>query len=109
MDLPISRWDEQNYEVTFEAFTSPSKRDILFNNIVPGAVSEITKILGVPLNMDTTYASGNSLIIDPLTGSGLEDLRERRTVAIKSASDSIITPNKIAMKFQCVRLDTMDL
>jgi len=103
---PITRWTEGNFDLTIEFFAGSSNRNIIFDNIIPGAQTELFNILGTPYYKDTTYSSGNTLILEPNYGYGLSGLRERRVVAVKSISDKFLTPNYFSCKVECVRLDT---
>jgi len=106
IDVPCSRWDEDNYTMKFEFFCEgSSQRNTIFDNCVPGAVRELYNILGTPKYIDTTYESRNTFVINPLDGYGLSSLREGRTVAIKSISDSIFGMNHFCVTLDCVRLD----
>jgi hypothetical protein len=105
IDCWCTRWDESNYDVTIETFLPSGERNTLFNNVVPGAVRELYNILRKPYFIDTTYESGNSLILEPLSGYGLSGVRERRTVAVKSISDTFINWENLGTKLECKRLD----
>jgi len=100
-----SRWDEDNYNVIMETFVDACDRNFLFRNVTPGAYRELYKILGKPTFIDTTYSSGNTLILEPIYGYGLSSLREKRTVAVRNISDTFVTPNKFGIKVEGIRLD----
>jgi len=106
IDCWCKRWDEDNYNIVIETFLSSSGRNTLFSNITPGAVRELYNILGTPYNIDTTYESSNSLILEPLHGYGLSSVRQRRIVAVKNASDTFINPDYFNIKLELLRLDT---
>jgi len=40
IDVPISRWDEDNWGVTLEFFCNATNRNILFSHLVPEKVTE---------------------------------------------------------------------
>jgi hypothetical protein len=99
------RWGEENYSVTIETFLGSGARNFLFQNVVPGACKEMYNILGVPVYWDTTYNSGNTVILEPQSGYGLSGVRQRRMIAVKNCSDYFITENVLGVKIEGVRLD----
>jgi hypothetical protein len=106
IDVPISRWDTDNDSLIIESFLSSSNRDTLFAHITPGAYRELYNILGTPKMIDTTYDSGNTLILEPQDGYGISGLREKRTVAVKNIMDwHIPHTNRFGLKLECIRLD----
>jgi len=105
IDVPIKRWDEGNWDVTVEMFLESSNRDTLFTYVTPGAVRELYNILGTPNYIDTTYNSGNTLILEPIYGYGLSGLREKRTIGVKNISDTFINKNHFNVKIEGFRLD----
>jgi len=100
-----SRWDESNYTITIEAIMDACDRNYLYNNVVPGAVREQYKILGQPTFIDTTYSSGNTLTIEPISGYGISSLRQTRRIGVKSISDSFLNKDIFDVKIEGVRLD----
>ena len=106
IDCWATRFDEGNWDVTFETFMGSGARNFLFDNVIPQAISEMYNILGTPHYVDTTFSSGNTIILEPQDDYGLSGLREKRTVAIKSISDRFISPNYFSIKVETVRLDT---
>ena len=100
-----SRWDEGNWDVTIETFLGSSNRNNIFANVTPGAVRELYNILGTPNYIDTTYSSGNTLILEPQHGYGLSSLREKRTIGVKNISDTFLNPNYFGCKIEGMRLD----
>jgi len=102
-----TRWDEDNWSVVVETFLTDVHRDLLFANVVPGAVAELYNILGRPKYIDTTYNSGNTLIIVPYLSS-ISGLRKTRRIAVKSISDTFINPSTYRVKIEGLRLDTED-
>jgi len=105
VDVPIKRWDESNWDVVIEMFLGSSNRNSIFANVTPGAVRELYNILGTPKFIDTTYNSGNTIILEPLHGYGLSSLREKRTCAVKNISDTFINWNNFNVKIEMKRLD----
>ena len=99
------RWDESNFGITIETFLSATCRDLLFSNVVPGAVRELYNILGRPQYIDTTYNSGNTLKIIP--SGHLANLHDVRIIAVKSISDRPVKgPSKyLNIKIEGKRLD----
>lgn len=105
IDVPITRWDEGNWDLTIEIFLDSGNRNTLFTHLVPGAVGELYNILGTPYYKDITYTSSNTLIIHPLTGYGLSSLREGRMIAVKNISDTFINPEYFGIKIEGFRTD----
>ncbi len=100
-----TRWDESGYSVTTEFIIESGARNTIYENIVPGATRELYNILGKPKYIDTTYDSGNTLRICPISGYGLSSLREERIIAVKSYSDSFLTSRWFTAKIEGYRLD----
>lgn len=65
LDCWCSRWDVSNYSFTIETWLTASQAQTLRNNIKPGAVGELYKILGRPLYYDKTWAAENTLRFYP--------------------------------------------
>jgi len=105
IDVPISRWDEDNWGVTLEFFCNATNRNTLFSHLVPGQVTEQENILGKPTYIDTTYNSGNTLRINPLDDIGLDNLRNNRVIGVKSISDTFITPDLFSIKIEGKRVN----
>lgn len=104
VDVPISRWDEGNWNVVIEFFLGSGNRNTLFKHAIPGAVAEMYTILGEPTYYDTTFSSSNTWIIEPISGYGLSSLRQTRTIAIKSLSDSFLNHELFTCKVEGYRL-----
>ena len=100
-----TRWDEDNWGMTFETHMGSGARDFLFRNVVPGACTELYTILGTPHFIDSTYDSGNTLIVSPIYGYGLSSLRKERMIAVKSISDSFINKDYFNIKVEGKRID----
>lgn len=105
IDCWCTRWDENNWGLVAETFLGSSNRDNLFANVTPGAVRELYNILGTPKYIDTTYTSGNTIILEPQHGYGLSSLREKRMIGVKNISDRFITRDKLGVKIEGIRLD----
>jgi len=105
IDCWCTRWDESNWDVIVETFLSSGARNMLFKNVAPGAIRELYNILGRPKYIDTTYSSGNTLILSPLSNYPLSSLVKERKIAVKNISDTFLTPNKFSIKIEGKRLD----
>ena len=106
VDVPIHRWDCDNWGGVIEFSCTSSQRDDIFHNIIPGAVTEQYNILGTPHFVDISYESGNTLILEPLGGYGLSsNLRNRRIVGVKNANDSFLVRDRFFCKLEWLRLD----
>jgi len=99
-----SKWDEDDWSIRLEFIANKPTRDIIIGNITPGAVSELYNILGEPKFIDTTYSSGNTLIIAPVSGTGLAQLREKTKVAVKGYTETMLTPDTFLVKMDLVKL-----
>ena len=104
IDCWATRFDEGNWDVTFETFMGSGARNFLFDNVVPGAVTELYTILGEPHFIDSTYSSSNSLRISPLGNTGLSGLRQERIIGVKNISDRFLVPDKFSLKIEGVIL-----
>lgn len=82
-----SRWTENGWNLTIEFPADTSQRNNIFRYTVPGACKELYNILGVPHYIDTTWTSGNTLIISPLEFTGLSGLCSKKKIAVKSIID----------------------
>ena len=94
IDAPISRWDCDNESIIVETFLSSSNRDTLFAHVTPQAVRELYDILGEKKFIDTTYSSGNSLVVEPQGEYGISSLREKTDIAVKNITDWFIPHTK---------------
>lgn len=100
-----SRWDEGNWDLTIETFIDACDRNYLFDQVTPGAVRELYNILGTPKFIDTTFTSSNSLVFEPISGWGISSLRQRRTIGVKSISDTFLNWETYGIKIEGIRLD----
>lgn len=64
-DSWCTRWDVNNYSIIIETWLTPTEADALRDNIKPGAVGELYKVLGRPLYYDQTWQSENTLRFYP--------------------------------------------
>lgn len=106
IDCWCTRWDEGDYDVILETFMTSSGRNALFAHVRPGAYIDLME--GNPLGMhyfrDTTYSkSANTLIIEPMSGYNLSGIRQSRTIAVKSISDTFLTWDKFQIKVEGIR------
>jgi hypothetical protein len=101
IDTPIKRWDEDNDNITIETFLGSGARNLLFQNITPGAIRELSTKLGWVINLDGTYRnSGNTLILEPSSDYGLSGVRSRKVVLVKNASDTFINEDTYNVKLE---------
>lgn len=69
IDCRCSRWDVQDYSVTVETWLYKDNVDTLMENIRPGAVRELYKILGKPHFVDSSWQGYNTLRLYPTPSS----------------------------------------
>jgi len=65
IDCWCSRWDTSEYSLTLETWLKRSDVQTLQNNVKPGAVGELYKILDRPTYYDKTWSGDNTLMIVP--------------------------------------------
>jgi hypothetical protein len=99
-----NNWEDTKWEVTIELTMSWSDRNILFDNTKPGFVSQRDLGLGQREYVDTTYASGNTLIIDPVSGYGLDNMYDEITIAVRNIEDEPINKDYIVIKIMGAKL-----
>jgi hypothetical protein len=87
-----SRWDVNDYSVVIETWLKKRAYNDLNDNIRPGAVKELYKILGKPKYVDTSWQGKNTLRLYPVPGSTSKLNKMRREVLIYPKS---ITSNPI--------------
>jgi len=107
IDLPITRWDEGNYDCVIETFLDSGNRNTLFAHVTPGAVSDLMEgsPLGLHYFIDTTFSkSANTLIFEPMSDYALSSIRETRMVAVKNISDTFLTNKLFTIKMEAIRL-----
>ena len=100
-------WVVSNYATTISTVLNTSDKDTLLSSVTPGAVREQYNILGKPVYIDTTYSSGNTLLITPVAGTNLASLRDSMKIAVKSISITPIkgTSEKFDIKIEGRRID----
>ena len=101
IDCWANRWDYNDYDIIVETFMSSGARDFLFSNIIPGSIREYRNILGKTIQLDGTFESGNTLILEPISGYGLSSLRSRKKVYVHHAKDWFVSPNKFGIRLDC--------
>jgi len=101
---PCAEFDETNYEVILDIELKRADRDQLLSKITPGAISELYNILGEPRFIDTTYSSGNTLWIYPLSGTGLYSLRGPLKVGVRRYTENMVRWDLFKIRLECVRL-----
>jgi len=69
IDCRCSRWDVQDYSVIVETWLYKEDVDTLMENIRPGAVRELYKILGKPHFVDSSWQGYNTLRLYPTPSS----------------------------------------
>lgn len=106
IEVWCSDWQDTHWEVSLELTgMRPSERNDIVDNITPGATSNQFTILGEKHFIDSTYASGNTLILDPVDGTGLGTMHSTTTIAVKSWSDEFINHKVLNAKLTGVILD----
>jgi len=98
IDCPCARWDEDNFSIVIETYLNKNQRDLLRNNIRPGAVAELYRILGKPVYYDTSFGY-NTITISPISGTQLANMRSGVTVYVKNYSEKILDSNDFHVKF----------
>lgn len=93
-----NNWTDTKWGVTIELTTTWDNRDTLFDNTLPGFVSERDLGLGQKQYVDTTYSSGNSLILSPVSGNGIYDMYDETTIVVRNIEDSPINDTDIIVR-----------
>lgn len=91
-------WKDSKWEVTIELTTTWDNRNDLFDNTIPGFVSERDMGLGNRTFVDTTYSSGNSLILSPVSGCGLYDMYDEVSIVVRSIEDNPLNSTNVVVK-----------
>jgi hypothetical protein len=60
-----TRWDTNDYSITYSTFVNKEDLKTILNNTVPGAVGELYKVLGEPTYYDQTWQGNNTIRIVP--------------------------------------------
>ena len=69
IDCRCSRWDVQDYSVIVSTWLEKDDVDTLLENIRPGAVRELYKILGKPKYIDSSWQGYNTIRLYPTPSS----------------------------------------
>ena len=97
IECPCARWDEEDYSVIIETYLNKDQRDLLRNNIRPGAVAQLYQILGKPVYYDTSFGC-NTITISPISGTQLANMHSGVTVYVKNYSERILDSNDFHVK-----------
>ena len=95
LDVKCSRWDVQDYDIVVETWMKKSDLQTLMENITPGAVGQLYKILGRPRMYDSTWQAQNTLKILPTPSSndmGASTLRQMRKSTIAYVRNVTYSP-----------------
>ena len=78
-------WRQDGWSLILSTFLNKEDTNSLRDNTVPGAVTELYKVLGVPYYYDTTWNGNNTIDVRPqnFDGSRLKDLRNSVTIIVK--------------------------
>jgi len=85
--VKCSDWTDDKWTVSLTLVMNTSDRNTLFDNITPGAYRQLFEVLADKYFADTTFTSGNTLILNPVSGSKLHDMYDDTTIAVKSIDD----------------------
>ena len=79
-------WNRNDYELTIETTLNATERDLLFDNIYPGAVTELFDCLGEKHFVDTTWQDKNTLYLEPVNTFHLDNMYRDTKIGVKSIS-----------------------
>jgi hypothetical protein len=85
-----SRWDANDYSITIETWLKKGPFNDLNDNIRPGAVKELYKILGKPKFVDTSWTGENTLRLSPVAGTKLYKMRRQTLIYPKNITSTPI-------------------
>jgi hypothetical protein len=85
-----SRWDQQNKTITVETWLKKPQLQTLRNNITPGAVRMLYKVLDDPIYYDTTWTASNTIKLYP-NENALDIMRSPVLMIIKTIQDNPIS------------------
>ena len=100
-----SCWNRNNYELTIETTLNNTERDLLFDNVYPGAVTELFDVLGEKYFVDTTWQDKNSLILQQVSTFHLKEMHRKTKVAVKSISYENLNRWHWRIKIICIILE----
>jgi hypothetical protein len=115
IDCKCSRWDVQNYSVIVETWINKNEYQYIVNNIRPGAVGELYKILGKPLYYDSSWDGSNTLRLLPtpssslMSDSTLSKMRKETLIYPKNITTSPISEDWISLKIEGLISGSTDL
>jgi len=92
-----SRYQIDGYSLIIETYLPKQKRDLLRNNIRPGAVSEFYRLLGKPYYYDTSFGC-NTITVVPVSGSNLYQYYTPKTIYVKNYTERITPANDFHVK-----------
>lgn len=90
-----SRWDVDNYSIVLETWLKKDELQLLLENIRPGAVGELYKILGRPHFVDKSWTKNNTIRVVPNKYKTYE--RAEGTWAGNNASNIPMMRNEILL------------
>jgi len=96
-DTYCSRWDQDDYSLIIEMHLTKEERDKLRNNIRPGAVAELYRLLGRPVYYDTSFGR-NTIKVAPISGTQLAKMHSEKTIYVKNYSERITPANEFHVK-----------
>jgi len=79
-----SAWDMSDQLHTIEFLTTKDNRDKLWNNINPGKIAEWDFTFTKTYYIDTTYTSGNTIKVTPISGTNIASIRDEVYLIVKS-------------------------
>ena len=82
-----SRFDVQDYNVIMETWLNKAQLKLINDNIRPGAVKELKRVIFSPKFYDATWQGNNTLRLKPVQGTSLYRMR---------GSEKIIYPKNIS-------------
>lgn len=93
IDTKCSRWDVQDYSVIVSTWLKKDDVNTLLDNIRPGAVKEIMKILGKPTFRDISWQGLNTIRLYPTPSSQ----KMNSSTLHRMRRNTIIYPKNITM------------
>ena len=92
IDCICTRWNVDGYETIVTAILTKEQLQTLRENITPGAVGELYKILGRPKYYDQTWKGNNTLKLKPnpnpaKMSNRLSKLRDETIVFVKNITE----------------------
>ena len=101
IECPCHRWDKSDYTITIVTTLDKDTRNVIYDNITPGAVGTLYVILGRPKYYDQTWRGRNTLRIVPISTSSLYDIMPEKIIYVKNISDTPIgTEGYLSVKIE---------